>query len=145
MRYLGIDYGAKRIGLALSDEDGRLAFPLEELENRGGAFVMETIRRIAVRDKVVAVIVGIPMTFGGVAGFQAQVVEKFGENLKKTVQLPVVYENEVLSTKLAERAHHAVHNALRTHRTGLDRPARMVNASSAAIILQSYLDKIKHS
>lgn len=127
MRYLGIDYGEKRIGIALSDEEGTFAFPDREIANNGDAEVFENIRRFAAREGVSVIIVGRPLPFSGVPSKQTNSVEKFGEKMKKALQLPVEYDDEVLSTKLAER----------------EGGSRKINASSAAIILQSYLDKRK--
>lgn len=126
MRYLGIDYGHKRIGIAISDEEGRMAFPLTELPAEFGNFVKE-IRKIIKKESVEKIVIGLPITFGGKESFQAKAVKEFGRELGKMVQLPMEYENEVLSTKLAERA---------------GTPKSKINASAAAVILQSYLDKI---
>ena len=125
MRYLGIDYGHKRIGIALSDEGGRMAFPLTELSAEFGNFVKE-IRKIIKKESVGKIIIGLPITFGGKESFQTQAVREFGEELKKMLQLPMEYENEILSTKLAERG---------------GSPKSKINASAAAVILQSFLDR----
>lgn len=125
MRYLGIDYGHKKIGIAVSDEEGRIAFPLVELPAEFGGFVKE-IKKIIKKKSIQKIIIGLPVTFSGKESFQTRAVREFGCELERVVQLPVEYENEVLSTKLAERG---------------GTPQKMINAASAAIILQSYLDK----
>lgn len=121
MRYLGIDYGKKRIGLALSDEEGYMAFPYSVVGT------VKTIVAVIKKEKIKKVIIGIPMTFAGKRSKQTDEVLVFGEKLKKLVQLPIEYKNEILSTALAERG-------------GSDK--NKIDASSAAIILQSYLDKL---
>lgn len=129
MRYLGIDYGHKRIGVSLSDEGGRMAFPLIELPAEFGSFIKE-VKKIIKKEPVGKIIIGLPITFGGKESYQAEAVREFGRELEKMVQLHVEYENEVLSTKLAERS---------------GTPKSKINASAAAVILQSYLDKIQIS
>ncbi len=126
MRYLGIDYGKKRIGTALSDEEGRLAFPMVVLQNTGFSAVVKKIEKIAKKEGVSKIVIGLPMTFGGQVSEQTRNVKEFGEKLAGLLQLPMEYENEVLSTKMAERG-----ETVNEH----------IDSASAAIILQSYLDK----
>lgn len=119
MRYLGIDYGSKRIGLALSDPEGRLAFPHSSVPDLGGVLA------VIAREGVGAVVIGMPVPFGGGESAQGRTVRAFAERLRAAVELPLEFENEVLTTKIAEE--HA--------------PPGKADASAAALILQSYLDK----
>ena len=128
MRYLGIDYGKKRIGLALSDEEGRLAFPHKTITNSDTSSVAKEVGKIAKKEGVSKIIIGLPITFGGKESEQTKKVKEFGAGLEKLLQLPVEYGNEVLSTKMAERSGSSKKN---------------IDTASAAIILQSYLDKEK--
>lgn len=126
MRYLGIDYGEKRIGLALSDEDGRIAFPHKVIEGGNPFLVIKKIKETIQENNVKKIILGIPISFEGGKTAQAKMIEQFAMILSGAVQLPVEFENEVLSSKMSERA-------------GI--PREHLDASAAAIILQSYLDK----
>ena len=119
MRFLGIDYGEKRIGLAISDEDGKIAFPYGVV----GSF--SKIISLAKKEKINKIIIGLPISFSGQESAQALKIRRFAEALQKKVKLPIEFENEVLTTKIA------------SYGSKRDK----IDASSAAIILQSYLDK----
>lgn len=124
MKHLGIDYGEKRIGVAVSDDSGMLAFPFATVENAPAAF--SEIQRIVKEEGVGMVVVGVPMSFSGGMSAQARVIERFGDALKGVLSCPIVFENEILTTRMAERS---------------GAPKSTVDQSSAAIILQSYLDR----
>lgn len=136
MRYLGIDYGAKRIGIALSDEGGKIAFPRETLtclsDRQGGDFekILAKIREICVKEEVGQVVVGLPFSFEGRETAQTEETKNFAEKLKKAASLPVEFENEILTSRMVERD-------IKEGRIKKEK----IDAASAAIILQSYLDK----
>lgn len=117
MRYLGIDYGSKRIGLALSDPQGRVALPY------GIASRPEDIAAVIKKEGVGGVVVGMP--FSRLWVRQAEDVKRFAAKLSKEVRLPIEFEDEAFTTKIAEGSS----------------SKEKVDASAAAIILQSYLDK----
>ena len=119
MRYLGIDYGFRRIGLALLDPEGRMAFP------HSTARTLEEAAAIAKRERVGAVVIGLPIPFCGEPSAQTRAVRAFAARLKRALQLPMAFENEVFTSKLAER----------------HTPKGEADASAAALILQGYLDK----
>ena len=119
MRFLGIDYGKKRIGLALSDEGGKIAMPY------GIAGSLNKIISLAKKEKVGKIVIGLPIGFSGRESAQALKTRKFAEEVKKKVKLPIEFENEILTTKIAS----------------VSSAKDKVDAASAAIILQSYLDK----
>lgn len=123
MRYLGIDYGAKRIGLALSDPEGRIAFPHSTVRT------LEEVLAVAQHEGVGAVVVGFPVPFHGRSSSQTRTVRAFAARLKSGLQLPIAFENEVFTTKLAERFS----------------SREKADASAAALILQSYLDRRRHN
>lgn len=132
-RYLGIDYGQKRIGLAISDEDGVISFPLGVLKNSGEQKAVNEINRL-VREKAVGeIIVGMPLSLNGSKGVAALQVERFVQTIKESINLPVSVWDERLSTRMAERA---------MIEGGLSRRRRKqsIDQSTAQIILQSYLD-----
>jgi len=115
MRYLGIDYGEKRVGLALSDEEGRIAFPREILSNDSKIF--ENIKKIMIEENI----------SGAVVGETALIKEKviyFKNKLEEVLGFAVHTEKEELTTLEARR-----------YESG---PA---DARAAAIILQRYLDR----
>ena len=126
MRYLGVDYGKKRIGLALSDERGIIALPYAVLANDGSAGgTLASVARIVKKEKVGKAVVGLPRSFGGGLSLQAKETDEFARKLAQELNLPVELENEMLTTKIARRS----------------TPRQKVDASAAALILQSYLDR----
>lgn len=127
-RYLGIDYGEKRIGLAVSDEEGKMAFP-KEVMSADWASMRKFFGEIFKKEKFKAVIVGLPITFSMKESRQSQKVRSFASWLEKEFGVKVVFENEILSTKEAEKSGGS--------------SKEMIDASSAALILQSFLNRLK--
>ena len=132
-RFLGIDYGTKRIGLAISDETGQIAFPLCALENSGQRRVAVEINKIVTERKVETLVLGLPLNLDGSRGIAAENVAHFADILKQYVSVPVESWDERLSTRMAERA---------MIEGGLSRSRRKqsIDQATAQIILQSYLD-----
>ncbi|MBI3420611.1 MAG: Holliday junction resolvase RuvX [Candidatus Sungbacteria bacterium] len=130
MRYLGIDYGTKRIGVAVSDAGGRIAFPLRTIANKPSGLALQKLARMVYREKIKRVIIGLPLALGGHETQQTATVRSFAQLLGNIVRAPLIFENEMLTTRIAKQAG--------ANRTNVDR-------ISAAIILQSYLDKIQRS
>lgn len=124
MRYLGIDYGSKRVGIAVSDERGKIAFPRAMVPN--GAKVFSLIRAIAAKESAGMIVVGLPVLLNGSESGETRRTRRFAERLKKTVRLPLAFENEMFTTRMARAS--AVKK-------------EYVDESSAALILQSFLDK----
>jgi putative pre-16S rRNA nuclease len=129
---LALDLGDARIGVAISDDARRVAVPVGTV--RTGA--PEDVKAIAaiVRERDVAlVVVGHPLLLSGEAGDRAHLAERFADALGGFLDVPVVLHDERLSTVEAERA------LRQGGTTGRDR-RRSVDASAAAVILQSFLD-----
>ncbi|HET9375522.1 MAG TPA: Holliday junction resolvase RuvX [Chthoniobacterales bacterium] len=134
-RWLGIDYGDLRIGLALSDELALLAHPTATLSNDESAIA--AIRRLVVERKVTGIVVGVPRNMNGTFGPSADKAKKFGESIRK--QLPdqrVVFWDERLTTAEAQRLLHGAGRNVKSSRPVLDQVA-------AQILLQSYLDSLR--
>ena len=125
MRYLGIDYGSKRIGIAVSDDEGRMAFPSGIIANRGKTAIKE-IADIIRKKHIDLVVVGMPMGLDGKETGQTQATRLFMAILQHAIHIPIETENEMLTSRMAEAS-------------GMQ--DGHIDASSAAIILQSYLDK----
>lgn len=140
-RLLGIDYGLARIGLALSDERKIIASPfvtfqaskrLEETLLR----LVEEIRRIEKEQgcSISEVVVGIPLKLNGQVGLMADEVKLFAEKLGTHLSCPIRLWDERLTSLQAERS-------LRSGNIRGPRTKELVDKVTAAIILQSYLDK----
>ncbi len=141
MRYLGIDFGSKRVGLALSDESGTLAFPHSVIKNDNTLLVQ--IGNIVKEQKVGLIVIGESKDFKGEDNPIAEQAESFKKALETSTRVKVEYEPEFLTSVQAERKqsrrpHGSRGSGLRAeHR----RRNEMLDASAAAIILQSFLDR----
>ncbi|MEM7351240.1 MAG: Holliday junction resolvase RuvX [Acidobacteriota bacterium] len=134
MRALGIDFGEKRIGLAVSDIEGRWALPLTTLERQTDRRAIYRIAELANSQGVGLLVVGEPLGHDGSAGEAAQRVHRFGRRLGKASGLPVHWVNEALTT---------VEAAERLQEVGLDRDEKSGrrDAVAAQILLQEALDQ----
>ena len=130
MRYLGIDYGEKRIGIALSDEEGVLAFPYAVIQNKGDVGIMRVIQKIIRDEDIGRIIVGVPRSFSGDDTGQTKTILRFLKKLRSRVLSSVEEEDEILTTRLVNAE-------------GMKK--KHADAAAAAVILQSYLDKISGS
>jgi len=130
-RILGLDVGERRIGLAISTPEGRLAVPLRVLERRDDAADLEAIAALACSEQVETLVIGHPLSLDGTAGVQARRVEAFARALAKVAGLPFELWDERLSSVQAERS-------VRLARGRRRGPSDDV---AAAIILQGYLDR----
>lgn len=129
MSILGIDYGDKKIGLAKSA--GSLAVPFMILENKGYDFVLKRIKEICENESIDAIVVGVPKSLGG--GKESKQHKKVLDFIQKLSSLnkEIISEDERLSTKMAKEMSRDMKNR------GDD------DATSAMLILQSYLDRRK--
>lgn len=131
MRYLAIDYGRKRTGLAICDRDETIVSPLAVIE--GQKQLLKKIAGIVKNENVGAVVVGLPLNMDGSAGSQCKLVYKFAEQLKQQIDIGVHFQDERLSTFGAE-GHLAA--------AGLtpEKKRKRLDAVAAAEILQAFLD-----
>jgi putative Holliday junction resolvase len=136
MRILGLDYGRKRIGVAICDEMGVVARSLLAIERKTIEKDMAAIQRLAEEFDVEKVVIGYPLTLDGKEGIQCERVSKFAEMIEERLSLPVVKWDESLSTKEAE-------DILIEADTGRKKRRKRVDKLAAAIILQRYLDRVK--
>ena len=134
-RVMGIDLGAKRTGLALSDASGTLARPLRVITSPTplAAIVEEISRLQADDDGLVAVVVGLPKRLDGRPNDQTPLVEKFVGLLRARVSTPVVTQDERLTSVEAE-------SLLASREKDWRRRKEKLDAAAAAVILQEYLD-----
>jgi putative pre-16S rRNA nuclease len=133
MRSLGIDFGERRIGLAISDPDGRVAVPLTTLERANDRAAIHEIAEIARREEIGRLVLGEPVGLDGRRGPNAERVRRFGERLAQACGLPVRLVDEALTT---------IEAAERLRAAGIDPrrdPARL-DAVAAQILLQEALD-----
>jgi putative holliday junction resolvase len=133
-RILGLDVGDKRIGIAISDPLGITAAGLEVITRQNTQSDVAAVAKLAERHGAVQLVLGLPLNMDGSSGEQAEKVRAFGRKLAQATGLPVVYEDERLSTVSAIRTL-TVQGVKTGHRKDL------VDIQSAAIILQKFLDR----
>ena len=123
MRFLGIDYGTKRIGVAISDENGTIAFPKEIILNDKNTF--EKIENLIREENIKEIVIGESANFKGKPNVLSEKIEVFILGLEEKFKLPVHKQKEFLTSVEARR---------------YQVKADHVDASAAALILQRYLD-----
>lgn len=131
MRFLGIDYGEKRVGLALSDEGGKLAFPKEVILNSSD--LVQYIAEAVEIENIDEVVVGESFDYKGVPNKIEKDIRNFIEELKQKIKIPINRQKEFLTSVEA--------------RKGVDIKSSKgkIDDSAAALILQRYLDKINNN
>jgi len=129
MRVVGIDYGEKRIGVAISDPLGIIAQGVGVVGN-----VSELKELLKTYDNIDEIVVGLPKTMRGEIGIQAEKVLEFIKELKNNFEVPIKTQDERLTTSQAEKV---------LISAGLSRQKRkkVIDKSAAILILQNYLDR----
>ena len=122
MKILGIDYGSKWIGLAISDDNRRLAFAYKTLENNDKIF--SVLNEIVKKEEIYKIVIGLPLNKEMKPTRQTAETENWAGELIKKVEVPIDFENEIFTSKAADKL-----------------GAKNQHAAAAAIFLQSYLDR----
>ncbi|MFZ3011555.1 MAG: Holliday junction resolvase RuvX [Minisyncoccia bacterium] len=141
MRFLGIDYGTKRIGVAISDESGTLAFPKDIVPNDTNTFVR--IREMIEKENIKEIVVGESVDFRGHLNALSGRIEVFILELEEKFKLPVNKQKEFLTSVEARKSKNTkaglspsqAHSKVKQIKSG------RIDASAAALILQRFLDK----
>ena len=129
MRYLGIDYGHRKVGLAISDEMGSFAFPYQVIENKGFLDLAAQIEKICDNEGVGAIVLGESVNLSGRANEIQEDILKFKEKLEIETSREVILEKEIFTTQEARRI------------IDEEQVDKQTDARAAALILRSYLDK----
>lgn len=124
MKYLGIDFGSKRIGISVSDNTGKMAFPYSVILNNEKLF--GEIEKIIKAENIDEIVIGESKNFAGEPNKIMREIEKFKEILTEKTKLKVYFEPEFMTSSQAEL---------------IQGKNEMLDASAATIILQSFLDK----
>ena len=136
MKYLGIDYGSKKIGLALSDEAGTMGFPYGIVSPTPR--LLEELCALVAKEDVGAVVLGESKNFKGEENPIAKDAHALGALLAERAGIPVFYEPEMLTSAEAK------HTQLRAHKSRAPRARAPLDDSAAALILTSYLSRVVH-
>lgn len=136
MRYLAIDLGGKRTGLAVGDDVTRIVTPLEVVSAGDDATRLRGIDRAIDQHGPDALLLGLPLNMNGTEGPAAQGVRRFGEALARHTALPVAYHDERLTSDAADAA---------MSRSGLTHGGKKArrDALAAAVILQDYFERTR--
>jgi putative transcription antitermination factor YqgF len=126
MKYLGIDYGEKRVGIAISDKEGKVAFPKEVLENNSK--LIQKIADLCKESEVGTIVIGESKNYKGEDNKINPKIIAFKKKLSSIIKLPIFLEPEFMSSMQVEK------NFGKTD---------MLDASAAAIVLQTFIDKEK--
>lgn len=139
-RIVGIDWGAARLGIALSDEQKIIATPLKTItaEKKSEATAKKVLAELLAhaetgRYTIEQIVVGLPLMMSGKSGFQADEVKHFIAQLQALTSIPIVPWDERLTTSMAERS-------LKESSLSRKRRSQVVDSVAAIIILQSFLD-----
>ncbi len=127
MRYIGIDFGSKRIGIAVGDSENNVAFPKCVVLNDKETIL--AIKKIITEEKIGEIVIGESKNLDGSDNPIMKKIKVFVEEIKKETNLPIHFEPEFFSSKQASQ---------------IQGENEMLDASSASIILGSYLNKLKH-
>ncbi len=130
---LGIDVGSKRIGLAGCDGTGLIATGITTIERKSFVEDVEKIQQVINDRQVQILVVGLPYNMDGSLGFQARHVQKFANRLAKSLQLPLEYMDERLTSFQAEQL-------LISENRSPSRNKGLIDRKAAALILQQWLD-----
>lgn len=133
MRVLGLDFGTERVGVAMSDELGIIAQPMEFIPRRPAAGLWERLRALHRAFPCEQILVGMPRNMDGSYGTAAESVKQFIQQLRQEMDLPIQTWDERLSSIQANRVLLQA-NVSRKKRKG------KIDKMAAAVILQSYLD-----
>ncbi|HUB24923.1 MAG TPA: Holliday junction resolvase RuvX [Tepidisphaeraceae bacterium] len=133
MRTLAVDYGSRRIGLALSDESACLSSPLQVLEIRSPTDAIRQVAEIATKQSAQRLVVGLPLNMDDTIGPAAKTAVRWGRELAAACHLPVVFIDERLSSFAADEL-------LRGQKLTRKAKKQRQDALAAADFLQAFLD-----
>jgi len=133
MKILSIDYGSKKTGLAISDENGKLASRFLTLENKSSGNLIKEIKNIILEKNISEIVLGIPIGFKGESA-QTKNIKEFSAKLNENIEISITEVNEIFTSKMAEEN-------LRKAGVKSGKIKKIIDQEAARIILQDYLDK----
>lgn len=136
MRYLGIDYGSKRVGLSLSDDEGQMAFPYKIIKN--DLELVDSIHNICGVEEISAIVLGESNDLSGKPNKIMGSIEEFKRNLEGELDLPIYFEKEFMTTIFARGNDGKKVNDAR--KVKKEKEIKK-DDSASALILQRYLDR----
>lgn len=135
MRYLGLDLGTKTLGVAVSDKTGLIATSFTILRHDNNFdYLIEELKKVIKEKEIETIVLGLPKNMNNTIGERGEMVISFKEKLEERTNLPVILEDERLTTKVAE-------NILITADVSRKKRKKVIDKMAANVILQSYLDR----
>ena len=134
MKYLALDYGLKRVGVAVSDPEGIMAFPRCTLKREVRKTFFAELLALIEKECPDAIVLGYPLHTDGSECLTTTQVRNFAASLRRRVTLPIYYMNEVLSSAAAE-------HELYDFGMGFREVKKVVDQQAAVLILESFLDQ----
>lgn len=143
MRYLGIDYGSKRVGLSVSDENGQMAFPYKILANN--LELNDSIHNICGQEGITAIVLGESYNLKGEKNKIMGSIEEFKKNIERELGIPVYLEKEFMTTifarDLMDEASGFLKKNIKIAKKIAKKKTDSADASAATLILQRFLDR----
>ena len=133
-RILGLDYGERRIGIALSDPLQIIAKPLTVIDRKKTDYIFQ-LSKIIVENEIISIVVGLPLTLQGKESKQTKIVLSFIDELQSKLTIPILQIDERLSSIAAEKS-------LQIQNIKTKNNKKLIDETAAAIFLQEYLDSI---
>lgn len=134
MRIMAIDYGDARTGIAFCDKNQILASPYTVIKESYQPKLVKAILDIVEKEKPEKIVIGLPRNMDGSYGYRCDECKALGAELEKAVDIPIDYQDERLTTVMA-------HNVLSQNNVRGAKRKNSVDAVSAVMILQSYIDR----
>ena len=131
MKYLAVDYGNKRTGLAVCDRNETMASPLSVIHEPSR--VIQVISEVVEEERIEGIVIGLPLNMDDSEGFQAKRVREFGKLLSEKVEVPILFHDERLSSFSASEK-------LATMSLTWSRRKKRLDALAAAEILEGFLE-----
>mgnify|MGYP001213763523 CR=1 FL=1 len=132
-RILGIDYGERRVGLAISDPLNIFAKPFSTIDRKSSPDYVQDLLKIIEENGVKEIVVGLPLNMKGVDSKQTTIVRNFVQDLKSKTNYPIYFQDERLSSKTAEQS-------LILQKKSPSKNKASIDSTAASLILQEYLD-----
>jgi putative Holliday junction resolvase len=133
-----LDIGDKRIGVAISDQGGIIASPLTIIDRANLHQDIETVVTLINQNEAEMIVAGLPLTIDGIIGHQAEKVKYFTDNLAKNTDIPIIHQDESLTTLEARQL-------MQLTRKKRKREKEKDDSIAAAFILQGYLDEQRNN
>lgn len=131
---LGLDYGSKRVGVAVSDSGQTIATPLKVVQHDNA--MQRHLKSAAEEYAAVGLVVGLPVHMSGDEGEKAKLARQFGDTIAASLQIPIVYHDERFTSKQAD-------NAMTVAGLSRDKRKARIDMVAAQLMLQSFLDSGK--